>query len=239
MADRRKHRGAHPQDRSLFGPRALPELQVATADLSWLLTRGYSSRAALKLVGDRHGLNRRQQVAVQRCACSHGQKQDRAARRVEIDDLEGRHLHLDGFNLLVTLEAALGGGVVLHARDGCFRDMASVHGTYRVVEETVPALRLVGSFLERLGPGRCTWYLDRPVGNSGRLAAAIRQEAEASRCPWDVELVASPDRVLRHAHGVVVTADSCILDRAERWANLARALVETEVEGVWIADLSG
>ncbi len=239
MSDRRKHRGAHPEDRSLFGPRALPGLQAATAELSWLLTRGYSSVAAVKLVGDRHGLNRRQQVAVRRCACSDGQKHDRGARRVEIDCFEGRHLHLDGFNLLVTLEAALAGGVVLHARDGCFRDMASVHGTYRKVEETAPALRLVGSFLERLGPHRCTWYLDRPVGNSGRLAAAIRHQAEGLRWPWEVEIVASPDRVLKDADGVVATADSCILDGAERWANLARALVETEVEGVWIADLSG
>ena len=239
MSDRRKHRGAHPEDRSLFGPRALPELQAATADLSWLLTRGYSSVAALKLVGDRHGLNRRQQVAVQRCACSDGQKQNRGARRVEIDELEGQHLHLDGFNLLVTLEAALAGGVVLHARDGCFRDMASVHGTYRKVEETVPAIRLVGNFLEPLGPRRCTWYLDRPVGNSGRLAAVIRAEAERFGWPWEVEIVASPDRILKDADGVVATADSCILDGAEPWVNLARALVETGVEGVWIADLSG
>src|SRR6266404_1471952 len=45
-------------------------------------------------------------------------------------------LLIDGFNLILTLESALGGGVMLVGRDGCYRDMASVHGTYRRVEET-------------------------------------------------------------------------------------------------------
>ena len=43
-------------------------------------------------------------------------------------------------NVLITLESALGGGVLLRCRDGCLRDMASLHGTYRIVDETDPAL---------------------------------------------------------------------------------------------------
>ena len=38
----------------------------------------------------------------------------------------------------------MGGGIVLLARDGCYRDMASMHGTYRKVAETVPALEAIG-----------------------------------------------------------------------------------------------
>ena len=55
----------------------------------------------------------------------------------------GSPLRIDGFNLILTLESAVGGGVVLGGRDGCYRDMASVHGTYRRVEETRSALAAV------------------------------------------------------------------------------------------------
>ena len=61
MPDRRNHRGAHPQDRLLFASDpAEPDLRRATSDLNWLLTRGYASVSALKLVGDRYALYARQ-----------------------------------------------------------------------------------------------------------------------------------------------------------------------------------
>src|ERR671939_1175079 len=68
--DRRQHRGAHPADQVMFTPERMPTLRTATAELSWLLSRAYAVRAALKLVGDRHGLTERQRLAVARAACS-------------------------------------------------------------------------------------------------------------------------------------------------------------------------
>ena len=59
MPDTRQHRGAHPEDGRLFAPEMLPRLRAAVSELSWLLSRGYPARAALKLVGDRHRLKRR------------------------------------------------------------------------------------------------------------------------------------------------------------------------------------
>lgn len=238
MPDRRKHRGAHPADRQLFGPGSIAGLQAATVEMSWLLTRGYPGAATLELVGNRHGLDRRQRSAVQRCSCSDAQRDDRLARRVDPEDLHGTEVHLDGFNVLTTIEVALGGGVILHARDTCYRDMASMHGTYRKVEETVPALQLVGGFMQSSGVRHVIWYLDRPVANSGRLRAVLRHQ-QPSGMSWDIEVVPDPDRILVAVDGVVATADSGVLDSAGRWVNLVRAVVETHVRGAWILDLSG
>ena len=116
---------------------------------------------------------------------------------------------LDGFNLVVTLESALGGRVVLAGRDGCYRDMASVHGTYRRVEETRPALDLAARWLADWGAGQCTWLLDAPVSNSGRLAAMIRAVGPG----WSAEVVPDPDAVLATPGAVAVTADAGVLDR--------------------------
>ena len=60
--DTRQHRGAHPADKQLFSDRYLPELRDSTADLSWLLSRGYSLKSSAKLVGDRHNLKERQRL---------------------------------------------------------------------------------------------------------------------------------------------------------------------------------
>ena len=68
MPDHRTHRGPHPEDAGLFAPAAGPGLRAATADLSWLLSRGYASPSAMKIVGDRYALDARQRMAVMRCS---------------------------------------------------------------------------------------------------------------------------------------------------------------------------
>jgi hypothetical protein len=237
LPDTRTHRGAHPEDARLFDPEVWPALRLATADLSWLLSHGYASTSALKLVGDRHKLAARQRIAVARSACSDFARRDRLGRQVDLSRLRGETLWLDGYNVLTTIEAALAGGVILAARDGCYRDMASVHGTYRKVEETVPALGLVGRWTSALGVAACRWYLDRPVSNSGRLKRIMLDAADAEHWDWQVELAFNPDAVLAATDAVVATADSVVLDRCGRWVNLARQIVAAEVPSARIVEL--
>ena len=59
--DRRRHRGAHPEDARLFEPSRLEGLRVAVSELSWLLSRGYQTKSALKLVGISKGADRKRQ----------------------------------------------------------------------------------------------------------------------------------------------------------------------------------
>ena len=231
MTHEDRHRGRHPGDDRLFAAKELPALCAATADLSWLLTRGYAETSAIKLVGDRHELTVRQRQAVSRCACSDAARDDRQARLVSRAELvHGLHgefptLAIDGLNCLITIESALSHGVVLRGRDGALRDLASVHGTYRQVAETSFAIEVVGRHLHGArdaAPTRplvVTWYLDRPVANSGRLRALLLEIAERRGWPWTCELVNNPDAVLiRHQdHPVVATSDAWILDHCARW----------------------
>jgi len=131
------------------------------------------------------------------------------------------------------------GGVVLIARDSCFRDIASMHGTYRKVEETSAALELVGRSLASRDIASVTWLLDKPVSNSGRLASIIRELAGARGWKWEVEIVFNPDAVLSESPHVVATADSGILDRSVNWLSLARLVVCEHVPDAKIVDVSG
>ena len=154
-------------------------------------------------------------------------------------EVSGRVLLIDGFNVVTTVEAALGGGIVLCCRDGTFRDIAGVHGTYRKVAETMPAVVLLGARLEQLALSQARWLFDRPVSNSGRIQALIREAVKASGWSWTVELVDSPDPVLKASQEIVATADSAILDHCGRWFNLARDLIEGSCPTATLIDLAG
>jgi hypothetical protein len=237
MPDKRQHRGAHPQDATLFAPAMWPRLREAVADYSWLLGRRYSAKSALKLVGDRYQLAERQRLAVMRCACSEESLCRRQSHQVTEDELRGQMLLLDGYNVLTTVEAALSGGVILSGLDDCYRDIASMHGTFRRVEETVPAITLLGEALASLGARECLWYLDSPVSNSGRLKEMLLRIAVERGWNWRVELVFNPDPVLAVATEVIATADSVILDQCHQWFNLARSVVARGIPEACVIDL--
>ena len=238
MPDNRKHRGPHPDDRQLFADSQCARLREATSDLSWLLNRGYASKSALKIVGDRYALVARQRVAVARCACSDAAVKRRQRHQVQATEIGQRELWIDGYNVLTSLEAALAGGAILHARDGCYRDMASMHGNYRKVRETVPALCILGELLAEWNVASCRWLLDQPVSNSGRLKTVIQEIAEERDWNWRTFLVRDPDRDLIRADQIVATSDSQILDQAMRSFNLVRFAIESRVPDAWIVDLS-
>lgn len=227
-------RGPHPDDPGLFAAARLPALRAAADDLGWLRGRGYAEAAALALVGDRYQLPARARTAVGRIAASPDAAAARQARRLPLDGLAGRALVIDGFNVLVTCEAALAGGVVLVGRDGAWRDLGSVHGSYRAVDATPRALAAIAQVLGAAAPARVTWYLDRPVSSSGELAGQIRAVAAA----WTVELVNVADpELVRDPANVVASSDAWVLDRAGAWIDLPAATLAALGAPPWLVEL--
>lgn len=228
-------RRPHPDDDALFAPARLPTLRAAVDDLDWLRGRGYADAAALALVGDRYQLPARARLAIGRAAASPAAAATRRARQVTPAALRGRALAIDGFNVLVTCESALGGGVVLIGRDGAWRDLASVHGGYRAVDGTERALAAIAAVLAAAAPAHVRWYLDRPVSASGALAARLRAIDPA----WTVELVNSADpELVRDPAAVVASSDAWVLDRAGAWVDLPAAAIAGGDARPWLVDLA-
>jgi len=238
MARHQTHRGLAPQDERLFAARQLPALRAAAADLCWLLDRDYAARSALELVGNRHNLTSRQRMAVSRYACSEEDVRRREKLHVELAQLRGQELWLDGYNILTMLESALAGGVVLLGRDGCCRDIAGIHRRYRKVNETISALGLVGETALALGVSVSRWWLDKPVSNSGRLKTLILETASENGWNMEVELTFSPDHVLSHTDQIIATSDGIVLDRCQRWVNLVRLIIAERIPQTQLLDLS-
>ena len=93
MPDKRTHRGPHPADEKLFAAEAIGDLRAALADFSLLLTKGYAEKSALKLVGDKFSLTKRQRLAVMRGACSDKQVTSRRQCEVTIADVADQQHH--------------------------------------------------------------------------------------------------------------------------------------------------
>ncbi|MGR9044697.1 MAG: DUF434 domain-containing protein [Gammaproteobacteria bacterium] len=233
-----RHRGKRSDDETLFRGGRLLQVQRAVHELCWLLDRNYARHSAIKLVGDHHQLNKRQRLAVSRAACSLACRDARAAKCLAVETIRDQPLIIDGFNLVITVETALAGGLLLRCRDGCIRDLASVHGTYKQVHETCRALTRIGLALEKLGCQSVRWLFDAPVSNSGRLAESLRNLAESRQWNWRVELSADPDQTILASPWVAVTSDSAILDRVNRWTNLGAYLLANYLPEAWVLDFS-
>jgi hypothetical protein len=232
MPNRQRHRGAHPEDLRLFDRTQLKRMKLAAEEVVYLLGRGYPAATAVDVVGNHHQLEARQRVAMGRMLCSPDQRARRSSRAIERTAAQGKTLLIDGFNLIITIEVALSGGLVLDCADGTVRDLAGLRGSYHPVDETDGALDLIGRELTALGLSGARIFLDAPVSNSGRLRARILDFAHRWPFPVDAEVVPNPDAILARAENAV-SSDSAILDRCGSWLNVGRFIVDRHIPQAW------
>jgi hypothetical protein len=233
-----RHRGVHLNDKALFSGEQLLRLRDAVYEFCWLLDRGYARHSVIQLVGDHHQLAKRQRLATTRAACSNVNRELRKAKCLRIEQIKDRQLVIDGFNLIISVETAMAGGLLLRCCDGCIRDIASIHGTYRQVHETRQAIELIGNVLQAFSPASALWLFDKPVSNSGRLAEMVRDIARAHRWNWQAELIENPDQAILGSHKVAITSDSAILDGEVQWVNLGAYLITNYFHEPWLIDFS-
>jgi hypothetical protein len=168
-----------------------------------------------------------------RSCCAKELAENRKAKQLQPCVLAGKELSIDGYNVLITIESAISGAYVFIGNDGCFRDLAGLHGTYRKVSETIPAISLINSYLAKLELSQITWLLDRPVSNSGRLKKIIELYTSS-----EVILTDNPDVELKKTQKIVASSDSIILDSCKQWFNLAAYVITQENLPAKIIDLS-
>ncbi len=225
-----KNRGKQSSDDKYFSSKWHPIFKDAVDDLCYLLSRGYADPSALQIVGNRYKLNKRQRNAILRMSCSDEEISRRKQSACKAAELENEMVEVDGFNLLILLESALSGAFIFKGRDGLYRDISSVHGSYKRVVKTEDAICLVGTILKDMKVKSVKWYFDQPVSNSGRLKARLLELGRNHAFNWEAELVFDPDKVLAKSNNIVISSDGWILDHAKKWFNLGSLLIENHLE---------
>jgi len=230
------HRGKHPEDDNLFSVTAQIKLREAVSNLSFLLSKGYGDRSAGQLVGNRYALNARQMQAMWRMSIPAQSIVERQKKEIKPESLKGKNIEIDGYNMLIITEVALSGGYIFEGLDHCYRDIAGIHGTYKKVEETLPALQLIGNLLQELEIAHVQWFFDAPISNSGRLKGILYELATENGFSWDIELVNNPDRILIEHDEIVVSSDAWILDNVSHWSNLIRYIIDKSIPNALIVN---
>lgn len=226
------NRGKESNDDKLFGTEKMRvALKHAVEDLCHLMSRGYTAKSALVLVGNRYKLNVRQQKAVQGMSASEQQVTARTSRSLSASELQNKEVLIDGFNALILLESLLSGAYIFKGADGFYRDLSSVHGSYKKVQQTARAIELIGAFYVEEQLANIRWYFDKPVSNSGKLKQLITEIAAENNYKWEVFLTNNPDKDLVSENGIAITSDAWILDNTDYNFNLIGYIAEKYGEG--------
>jgi hypothetical protein len=200
--------------------------QKAYQEYRFLREHGYPEKATLKLVGDRHRLERVERNALFRGAIAEPIAAARRAKIIDPRHCAGAGLGIDWYNVLITVESYLKGLLLFLCDDGMVRDSSALHGSYRPGPVTGRAIEAIVNAVRSTAPFRIDAFLDAPLAWSGAMAQEVRESLAALPCPCEVTLAHSADYPLKRYDGVVATSDSAILDAATRIIDLPRHALE-------------
>lgn len=226
-------RGYLPTDEESFSPEAVEKMRTASRHICYLINESYDLQMASTFVGNHFALSERQRLAVVRSIATNEQLQLRKAK--EISDVAGGEVWIDGFNVIITFEVMLSKSILFEGMDGTIRDLASLRGTYSIIDETSAAIKLLFDNLSAMNVAKVNILLDEPVSNSGRLKVLIAEIAENYNFALDIQLLKAVDSAL-WSKSNVITSDSIILDHCISWVNLMRQCTngrETQIIRVW------
>lgn len=227
-------RGYVPEDDRFFCGTSLDRLRQAAVEYKYLLDHGYPVKPASTFVGNHYMFSERQRLALVRSVSSEEALQQRQASLIR--ELPAAcTLNMDGFNTIITLEVALSGSPILHCMDQCYRDLAGLRGTYRIIDKTSIALHLLFHWLTNHHVRQIFIYLDAPVSNSGRLRTLIQEIAEGYPVQTEVIVTNDVDRILSKS-SYVITSDAIILNQCQNWVNALEDLIHM-IPASWILNI--
>lgn len=219
-------RGFMPTDERDFGEKSLPELRKAAEEVYYLLCRGYSVTNTTRFIGNHYQFSERQRLALARTISPADSIISRKNR--EVSDIRGETIYIDGFNVIIGLEIAFSDSMLFKCMDGTIRDLAGLHGTYRLIPQTDFAIKALLQALDELQIQKAVIYLDKPVSNSGRLKQRIYEFAENISFELDVQIENPVDALLK-TKPLIASSDAIILDKCSNWFNLVKYIINTKI----------
>jgi hypothetical protein len=207
----------------------IPQLHEAAIDFRYLLNRAYPRKPSLELVGNHYQLTFDERHLLHRAVFSDGDARKRLKKKVSPQKISGQELAIDGYNVVITIEAALSGRPLVFGDDGFLRDISGLSGNFRRTRRTEESLRLIFAFLTERKPRRTMFLFDSPISNSGTLAQEVRRYLQEMDIPGDAKAVRVPEDILIGFPGIVATSDTAIIDQSSKIVDLAGFLIRQRV----------
>jgi len=205
------------------------QLHEAAIDFRYLLNRVYPRKASLELVGNHYQLTFDERHLLHRGVFSDGDARNRLKKKISVQKISGQELAIDGYNVVITIEAALSGRPLVFGDDGFLRDISGLSGNFRRTRRAEESLRLIFALLKERKPRRTIFLFDAPISKSGTLAQEVRRHLQEMDIPGDAKAVRVPEDILIGFPGIVATSDTAIIDQSERIVDLAGFLIRQRV----------
>ena len=184
-------------------------IERAIEDFRYLINRGYKKDVALNFVANHYKLSKEDRLKIIRTTHSDEEINLTKRKLKRLKDFKGKTIYIDGFNVLIGLEALIKGHEVVLCDDNIYRDFENVYGKYKINNYTDKAIELLLEILKHYKV-RAIIYLDAQVSKSGILAKRIRERMKELGIDGDVFCVKNCDYELKHKE-VVATSDSIII----------------------------
>ena len=188
-------------------PKALVE---AARDYKYLLDRGFNREYALRFVCDHYTLHKNDRLIIYRSIHSTEHLKNVFEKIISKHPLE-ESLHIDFYNVILTIVAMLRSQILYRGNDRFLRDMSGVHGRVKDDEGMYVAIDIFKSIINYLEPPRIFVYLEPQVSKSGLYASYLRKIFSDI---GEVTLTRGVDNALCIASGIVATSDSVIHEKA-------------------------
>lgn len=185
-------------------------LHDAYRDLKYLLNRGYRKSVALNFVANHYRLTKAERHLLARCVFPDGWIAETRKKLLQAEELEGRVVGVDGFNVLITLESLLEGRAIL-CEDGLVRDL-KYQGKYVLTERTESLLHGIAGSLRELAVKKAVFFYGKNVPGSGVVKKLTEKALASNAVVGEARLVRSPDFELK-AYDTVATADVGIIEK--------------------------
>ena len=221
-------------DEKSFKGDGLLKIKKASNDVKYLLNAGYKVKQATMFVANHYALTERERLVLARGVAA---DKDIDARKAKLSNLENLDtVYIDGFNAIIPMESLLSGSVLFKCQDGAVRDLANLRGSYKIIDKTEGAIRLILSKLDDLKVKKAIINLDKPVSNSGRLKTMILKVSNDFNIDVEVNLLDAVDKSL-YGKENVISGDCIVMDNALSIVPLYSLILDSFKDKKWIVEL--
>jgi hypothetical protein len=122
-------------------------------------------------------------------------------------------MHIDGYNVLITIGSYLNGNTLFISTDKLLRDTTESHGKLFKPAIMSGTLDLLIGYLLRLSVRSAFFYIDSPIKESEAICRDITSKLHDLKIDGKALLYESPDIYIRSvSSGVCASSDTGILD---------------------------
>ncbi|OYT54583.1 MAG: hypothetical protein B6U72_02155 [Candidatus Altiarchaeales archaeon ex4484_2] len=199
-------------------------VQKAAEDMKYLLDRGYNRDTSLNLAVNRYHLDMQERNYLRRYVFSENEIRVHKSKLIPVREINGEKIVVDGFNVLITVDAVLKEKNLVESMDCILRDTSMVFSNYRFDSDTKKALDRLMTLFTEYSPENVFFVFDSQISRSGELAAYVREEMNDAGISGDASTAKSADRKIIGLNHITASSDSHIIESVDWIVDLSKAI---------------